>query len=68
MVRQRRGNVGGIRDQSLLDALEVVPAVEFEANVGRSVRYGQDPLPPIAASVGNRAPDRRTECLCVGRA
>ena len=35
MVRQRRGNVGGIRDQSLLDALEVVPAVEFEANVWR---------------------------------
>ena len=50
MVRQRRGNVGGIRDQSLLDALEVVPAVEFEANVWRcmcaTARIHSLPSPP----------------------
>ena len=61
MVRQRRGNVGGIRDQSLLDALEVVPAVEFEANVWRSVRDGQDPL--VCGRPGGRWDDGTLDVL-----
>ena len=43
-AKRSRGNLGAIRDQSLLDALEAVPAVPFEAIVWRSVRAGQDPL------------------------
>ena len=44
MAEQGRRPFRGVRDQSLLDALESVPAERFQGNVWRSVRVGQDPL------------------------
>lgn len=61
MVGQRRGNLGGIRDQSLLDALEAVPRVQFEANVWRSVRFGHDPL--VCGRPGGRWDDGTLDVL-----
>lgn len=61
MVGQRRGNLGRIRDQSLLDALEAVPTVQFEANVWRSVRFGQDPL--VCGRPGGRWDDGTLDVL-----
>lgn len=61
MVRRRRDNLGAIRDQSLLDALETVPAVPFEAIVWRSVRTGQDPL--VCGRPGGRWDDGTLDVL-----
>lgn len=44
MAGRGHGRRGGVRDQSLLDALEAVPTAQFQGNVWRSARVGQDPL------------------------
>ena len=44
MPRNHTRGSGGIRDQSLLDALEAVGMAPFEGTVWRSVRTGRDPL------------------------
>ena len=44
MMSEGRPRPGGIRDQSLLDAVEALPTEPFEGVVWRSVRAGQDPL------------------------
>ena len=44
MPREGRRSPVGIRDQSLLDAIEALPTAPFEGIVWRSVRAGQDPL------------------------
>lgn len=60
--RTKRGVLGGrIRDQSLLDSLESVPTAQFEANVWRSVRAGQDPL--VCSRPGGRWDDGTLDVL-----
>ena len=66
MVRRRGDNLGAIRDQSLLDALEAVPAVPFEAIVWRSVRAGQDPL--VCGRPGGRWDDGTLDVLYTSEA
>ena len=61
MARQSRRRSQGIRDQSLLDALEAVPIAPFEATVWRSVRAGQDPL--VCGRPGGRWDDGTLDVL-----
>ena len=61
MGSQRRRSPGGIRDQSLLDALEAVPMAPFEGTVWRSVRSGQDPL--VCRRSGGRWDDGTMDVL-----
>ena len=61
MGRERRRRPGGIRDQSLLDALEAVPMAPLEGTVWRSVRAGQDPL--ICGRPGGRWDDGTLDVL-----
>ncbi|MXW50595.1 MAG: RES family NAD+ phosphorylase [Gammaproteobacteria bacterium] len=61
MGGQRRRSPGGIRDQSLLDALEAVPMAPFEGTVWRSVRRGQDPL--VCRRSGGRWDDGTMDVL-----
>jgi len=61
MGSQRGQSPGGIRDQSLLDALEAVPMAPFEGTVWRSVRSGQDPL--VCRRSGGRWDDGTMDVL-----
>ena len=61
MAEQGRRRFRGVRDQSLLDALESVPAERFQGNVWRSARVGQDPL--VCRRPGGRCDDGTFDVL-----